>query len=249
MDMDSMDTLDSGSLSDRLHQHIHAQLPLERDLRITAAETDDAIILSGTVPSEDDRQAATRAAASLAPGKHVQNLLEVERTTQVYQAGSEQWETSDDDQRNPNPEFTSQPLTTDVLQAEDAGVEEDLPGSPSEEEAVMFPPVDPVLGVDDQGNLDVLGGFTPDSMADLSVARSVEDTVPGDEALVDAIRRELREDALTTTLQIEVVVEEGVVHLRGAVPYLEDAESAEAVAARVPGVRAVSEELDVTEMS
>ena len=68
---------------------------------------------------------------------------------------------------------------------------------------------------------------------------------PGDEAIADAIRRELREDALTTDLTIRVTVRDGVAHLRGSVPSLDDAESAEEVAGRVPGVREVIEELDV----
>jgi osmotically-inducible protein OsmY len=61
----------------------------------------------------------------------------------------------------------------------------------------------------------------------------------------DAIRRELREDAATTDLVIEVVVEQGIARLRGRVPGLEDADNAEAVAARVPGLRDVVEELEV----
>jgi osmotically-inducible protein OsmY len=44
-------------------------------------------------------------------------------------------------------------------------------------------------------------------------------------------------------LVIEAVVEQGIAHLRGRVPGLEDADSAEAVAARVPGLRDVVEEL------
>lgn len=53
---------------------------------------------------------------------------------------------------------------------------------------------------------------------------------------------ELREDAATTDLRVDVLVWDGVVRLRGTVPTLEDADNAEAVAARVPGVR---EELEV----
>ena len=58
-------------------------------------------------------------------------------------------------------------------------------------------------------------------------------------------RPELAEDAATTDLIIYVTVRNGVAHLRGRVPDLDDADSAEAVAARVPGIRDVQEELEV----
>jgi osmotically-inducible protein OsmY len=82
-------------------------------------------------------------------------------------------------------------------------------------------------------------------MEDLHVDRSASDGRLGDEAIADAIRRELREDAATTGLVVRVVVRNGVAHLRGAVPDLSDAEAAEEVAARVPGVVEVVEELEV----
>jgi hypothetical protein len=132
-------------------------------------------------------------------------------------------------QTTPVEDFTSQP-TTD---AEDV-----------DSEGVIFPPTDPVVTTDQHGNTRVLGGFSP-TASDAPVARSTLDNLPGDEALADAIRRELREDAATTDLAIEVVVEQGIAHLRGRVPGLEDADNAEAVAARVPGLREVMEELEV----
>jgi len=42
-----------------------------------------------------------------------------------------------------------------------------------------------------------------------------------------------------------VVVRDGVVHLHGTVTDLDDADAAEEVASRIPGVREVREELDV----
>ncbi len=89
----------------------------------------------------------------------------------------------------------------------------------------------------------MLGGF--DAEANVPVERSTMDNVAGDEALADAIREELREDASTADLTIVVAVRNGVAHLRGRVSDLEDAENAEAVAARVVGVREVVEELEV----
>ena len=53
------------------------------------------------------------------------------------------------------------------------------------------------------------------------------------------------EDAATTDFEIDVLVRQGVVRLRGAVADLDDAANAESVAYRVPGVREVVEELEV----
>jgi hypothetical protein len=117
----------------------------------------------------------------------------------------------------------------------------DLP--PEERGEPYAPPVDPVLTMDARGRPQVLGGFSFSSMDAIDVAPSAQDARPGDEALAEAIRRELREDALTTGLAIEVEVHVGRAHLRGTVAGLEDAEAAEAVAMRVPGVFDVQDEL------
>ena len=55
----------------------------------------------------------------------------------------------------------------------------------------------------------------------------------------------LRADAATTDLIIDVTVRNGRVHLRGEVQTMQDAELAEEVAGRVPGIREVIEELTV----
>ena len=91
----------------------------------------------------------------------------------------------------------------------------------------------------------MLGGFSASSMDEVEPEASTLDRQFGDEAIADAIRRELREDAATTELQIDVLVRDGIVRLRGSVPTLDDADNAEAVASRVAGVREVVEELDV----
>ena len=108
---------------------------------------------------------------------------------------------------------------------------------------VYFPPTDPVVATDTRGRVQVLGGFSATSMDTVEVEPSASDALPGDEALADAIRRELREDALTTDLAVRVTVRRGVAYLRGTVPGLDDAENAEEVAGRVPGVREVVERL------
>src|SRR5207248_2389579 len=142
------------------------------------------------------------------------------------------------------PDFAEQPTFTDAS-------EEPGPSSWGPEDAVAegdnpyVPPTDPVVTTNRHGEAEVLGGTGPDSMDSLEVDPSAEDSVPGDEALADAIRRELREDASTTDLQVRVLVRQGVAHLRGIVPSLDDADNAEAVAARVPGVRDVVEEIEI----
>ena len=68
----------------------------------------------------------------------------------------------------------------------------------------------------------------------------------GDEALADAVRDALALDASTADLQLNVEVQDAVVHLRGTVQSIEDGENAEAVAAAIPGV---VEAVDETEVS
>ncbi|HEX8967447.1 MAG TPA: BON domain-containing protein [Chloroflexota bacterium] len=108
-----------------------------------------------------------------------------------------------------------------------------------------FAPTDPVFGVDEHGRPQVVGGFGTDSMESIEVEPSAEDSRPGDEALKEAVERELNEDGATTGLSLEVFVRRGVVHLRGRVPGMEDVDNAESVAARVPGVVEVLDELEV----
>jgi hypothetical protein len=103
--------------------------------------------------------------------------------------------------------------------------------------------MDPVLEIDPRGKPRVLGGFGLSSLDDMSVDGSASDELLGDEALAEAVRRELREDAATTALDIEVDVWDRVAHLRGVVAGLEDVEAAEAVASRIPGVAEVADDL------
>ena len=115
----------------------------------------------------------------------------------------------------------------------------------AEGDEVYTPPTDPVVTTDLHGEAEVLGGFGTEEDATARPEPSALDGRPGDEAIADAIRRELREDAATTALGIEVEVWGGVVHLRGVVAGPEDVEAAEAVAARVPGVVEVADELEL----
>jgi hypothetical protein len=113
---------------------------------------------------------------------------------------------------------------------------------------VYVPPTDPVITSDARGNVEVLGGFSLTASDEVAPLPSASDGRLGDEAIEDAVRAALRRDAATTSLEIEVLVRDGVAHLRGRVSDLDDADNAEDVASRVPGVREVKEELEVTEV-
>ena len=79
---------------------------------------------------------------------------------------------------------------------------------------------------------------------EVEVERSADGRL-GDEALAEAVLTELREDALTTDLQIHVHVRNGIAHLRGRVADVDETEAAEEVARRVPGLEDIVEELEV----
>lgn len=122
----------------------------------------------------------------------------------------------------------------------------------SHDEALpFFPPTDPVVAPVERG-LEIRGGFSATSMDVLedetAPEPAVESPVRGDEEIAEDVRRELREDAMTAFLEIEVTVEDGVVTLQGMVPALEDADAAEEVASRVPGVVEVRDLLVVREL-
>ncbi|HET8567807.1 MAG TPA: BON domain-containing protein [Candidatus Limnocylindria bacterium] len=145
----------------------------------------------------------------------------------------------EEDQRAAEDAFLEQPLASDADRLPGAG-ESDVGRSIEDAEGEPWmPPTDPVMRQSERGEPEVLGGFGSTSMDDLSVAGQ------GDEALAEAIRRELREDAATTDLDIEVAVRDGVAYLRGRVSGPEDADSAEEVAGRVGGLAEVVDQLEV----
>ena len=134
-------------------------------------------------------------------------------------------------------------------QSRDAGTLYDVgtndPEFAGEEAIPYFPPTDPVLGeqLTDQDEVDVIGGFQPTSMTgdDDGVRIRLDD----DERISDDVRRELREDAATTDLEIIVETRNGTVLLRGEVAAVDDSDNAESVANRVEGVEEVRNELTI----
>jgi osmotically-inducible protein OsmY len=227
----------------------------EAGLQVTVEDSraEGALILSGIVDTEEARQAATDIAARVAPGQRIDNQLEVEtiQPTNIDAFASDRPSAEVADSTGEiaaageelEPDFTDQRGIADPNEA--AGPDSWGPEDVAESGDVYTPPSDPVLTTDARGEAQVLGGFGAESDDEVQVEPSAEDSRPGDEALADAIRQELREDAATTDLSIVVAVRGGVAHLRGRVADMDDADNAEAVAARVPGVREVVEELDV----
>ena len=249
--------MQQGSLAERIERQIEEQAGLQ----VVVEASEGTIVLSGRVESAEARAAAEAIAAGLAPDTRIDNNLEVEErltdtavdltaaephvfgrlpedVAEIEQAGDEL-----------NPDFTDQPLdTTGVEDLSELPLDTSRTEAVDEADNVTFPPTDPVIATGTQRDAQVLGGFSATSMDAVEVEPSALDNQLGDEAIADAVRRELREDASTTDLRIEVLVHGGVVRLRGAVAGMEDAENAEDVASRVPGVREVVEELEVREL-
>lgn len=225
---------------------------------ITVGEGKDSLYLSGRVPSQAERQLAEVLAREMAPDLGVENDLVVERLlpkdrievdspdlgeAELFAEDDDESAGDVDDEGNPlEPDFTDQPLETYGDPDDEAGIEDDLP---DEDETTFFAPTDPVIRTNAEGNIDVENGFAPTASDELQVDRSAEDNIPGDEALADAVRLALEEDAATTDLNLHIHVNQGVVFIRGKVADLEDSENAEAVASEVPGVRDVVDETTV----
>lgn len=122
------------------------------------------------------------------------------------------------------------------------------PAEAAEEAEPFYPSTDPIVRVvprEKQG-IEITGGF---SRGALDRPIESEDHPArlqrNDEELAEEVRLALREDAATSDLLVWVVVRDRVVHLRGRVSSLDEAEQAEEVAGRVFGVQEVREELEV----
>lgn len=118
----------------------------------------------------------------------------------------------------------------------------------TDETEPYFASTDPVIlrAPREHGGYVVAGGFAPSSLdAPIDFEQIPGPLTTGDDEIARRVRLALKEDAGTCDLPIFVIVRQGIVHLRGIVPSLADAELAEEVAARVPGVVDVEEELEV----
>ena len=226
------------------------------EIGVVAAVRDlgEELEVAGMVITEGEHRAALEVIAEMAPDKRLIDELEVvdvlpeqigdlslsEAAVGDFPAATPQ--TMDDEALEPG-DFTDQEILENPYGAGPGytAADEEI----SEGDEVWVPPTDPVR--DREG--EVLGGFETTSMDSVRVPKSALDGLPGDEAIADTIRRELREDAATTGLEyVTVAVQAGVVYLRGKVQSLDDAESAEEVAFRVEGVVDVYDELVVEDM-
>jgi osmotically-inducible protein OsmY len=226
----------------------------EVGLSIVVEDDGATLRLVGRVDTPEARVAAADVARAVAPDRHLANDLEIEEvwpatppTADTLPLAMDPPDTAQEVRASSElePDFTDQELeTSPVTMAGEAGTAID---PESDGETVFFPPTDPVVTIGDDGRPEVLGGFAPTAMddADALVPPSALDGQLGDEAIADGVRLALRRDALTTDLAIDVAVAQGVVYLRGAVPTLEDVDSAEDVASRITGVVEVIEELEV----
>ncbi|MGE3960048.1 MAG: BON domain-containing protein [Dehalococcoidia bacterium] len=215
------------------------------------------LVISGAVTTEAEREAALDIADHIAG-----SVLQVDDSIEVTgampdEAGGADLSESDvagfvgatpglEDPESLMPgDFTDQPSINaqDFAQPEalsDDGLPlgEDISRA-AEDGETYVPPIDPV-----GGNREIIGGFARSSLDSTDTERSSDGTY-GDEAIHDAVARELREDAATTGLDLTIAVMNGVVTLTGTVEDIVDAENAEEVAARAAGVVEVIEALDV----
>ena len=234
---------------------IERQLAEQVGVHAAVEETATEVVLSGLISSEEQRQEAMDIVTAIAPGKRIIDSLDVVdvvpealRDLQVspsLEGGSEDAApaTSDEESLEPG-DFSDQSIHHDTLGVTGPSGftnDEDI----SEGEDVYVPPTDPVLTTEGE----FLGGFGFSSDESVAVETSTQGERLSDGSIAEAIRRELREDAATTYLEIHVSVERGVAELRGSVTSLDDAENAEAVAIRVPGVVEVKENLEVSNLS
>jgi osmotically-inducible protein OsmY len=227
---------------------VERRLADDAGLYLAVEEDGGTLVLSGLVGSENQRRSALDIVAAVAPGRPVQDNMELEvvapeqlddlNVSETEVGGFRGAEPGiEDDEAIEAGDFGDQPELTDPLAASGAGASELDSDKVSEGDRVYVPPIDPV-GTDDQA----LGGF--EQSTDDLVA-SMDQTPRGDEEMADNARLLLRDDAATTDLVIDVEVIGGRAFLRGTVPTIDDGDLAADVVSRVPGIVEVVDELKV----
>ena len=214
--------------------------------------------LDGMVESAAQRDAASDLAASVEGITRIQNDLEVE------EFGAPGEETVADGATNADVgyQMLQGERTTDtqpLRELDEPGFNDPIAEAggdvttnsmiAAEEGIPYMPPTDPVVRPsNDEQELAVVTGFgetSIDEFPDTLATSALGDGPPGDEDIRQQVVEALRSDAATIDLVVDVIVRNGVVHLRGRVQTLDDADAAEEVAGRVPTVREVVEELEV----
>jgi hypothetical protein len=218
----------------------------------TAIEVDgDRLVVTGIIDSPEERRAILDVLNELEPRIEIVDNLELGAVMpeEIGELRPSEMESEglagavpglrDGESLEPG-DFTDQQLLNDPdVASGPSGTHAD--DDVSEGDTVYIPPTDPVRSADG----DILGGFQTTS--DEPEPLPTSEVVPGfaDGALEEAVLAELAQDASTTALDIEVTSNRGVITLRGIVDDIDDAENAEAVAARIPGVVEVSEQLAI----
>jgi osmotically-inducible protein OsmY len=234
-----------------LTARIEERVARSAGISVLVEEDRGKLVVTGVVDSEELRQTVLELTSDMAGGKPVDDNIDVasgppaEMGRAVLSEGDVGMFTgaitgTDDDEALSPVDFTDQKTLVNAEAA--SGPSDGFDDDVSEGGTVYVPPIDPV-----GTNTEVIGGFQSDSMADMEPERSSDGTI-GDEGLADAVRAALREYSTTTAFAIDVDVENRIVRLRGTVADIEDVENAEAVAALVPGVVEVREELRVEGM-
>lgn len=214
--------------------------------------------LDGLVESIEQRDAAGDLAASVAGISRVQNDLDIEElgvpgegagdSSAVYaDIGYQMLDRNQILDPEPLREATEPGFNDPIAEVGDDMTTNSMIAA--EEGIPYMPPTDPVVRPsNDRQELAIATGFgetSADEFPDLLGTTALGDAPAGDEDIRQQVVEALRSDAATIDLVIDVIVRHGVVHLRGQVQTLDDAEAAEEVAGRVPSVREVVEELEV----
>ena len=180
---DELTSSDLAVLATRIQRRLAGRI----GLLVEVDQIDGAIVLTGRADSSRARKDAERIAESYAPDRRIVNRIRVAPDRVAATA----------EQAN----IDAGTESVDIAPLE--------PAAEPDENGASFPPTDPVVTLDEHARVEVLGGFTPTSMTSVDVEPSAEDALPGDEALADAVRRELHEDAATTHLTVHVLVRRG----------------------------------------
>jgi osmotically-inducible protein OsmY len=236
--------------SDQIEQAL-----LREGIPVIVEDDGTTLRLEGRVDTAAAKMAAADVAAALAPDRRLENNLEVEAVwppdasaDEALQPGAPNLPRSADEivagGASLDPDFTLQELETSPVEM--AGAASATFDPMPDGETVFFPPTDPVLAEDEQGEPRVVGGFAPTAIDDEEDDGALtHHGPPGDDLIAERVRHALRRDAMTADLAITVAVSDGVVYLTGTVPTLDDAVSAEEVAGRARGVIEVVEALEV----
>ena len=213
------------------------------ELFVGVEETDVGIELRGEVDSEENRQAAIDLATMIAGPARVTVIdsMEIQQflPDDLFSDEADGTSITDEHDRERGGEprdieleadFTGDVGTTNVISVVEDG-------------ATYFAPTDPVVEpIDGAEEIAVVGGFEETSLDGLDGPTGPED----DDLIARRVVEALRRDALTTDLDVRVVLREGTIILLGEVPSIDDVEAAEAVAGEVAGGLEVEEQLTIT---